>query len=548
MSEKAAFTLKGRNPDVLTSIANLSNDEVFTPPELANKMLDSLASAWAETNDGASIWENSSVTFLDPFTKSGVFLREITARLVKGLETQIPDLQTRVNHVLTKQVFGIAITQLTSLLARRSVYCSKWANGEHSIGTDFTDSQGNIWFERTEHTWAGGTTKELRADAAGNTVEVTIDGRCIYCRASRAEYDRGDEVESYAYAFIHGASVPSTWNSRIGDTMKFDVIIGNPPYQLSSGDTSDEPIYQLFVEQAMKTEPRFITMVTPSRWFSGGKNLDDYRKRMIADRRLREIWDFPDSKETFPGVEIKGGVSFFLWNRDHEGDCRFSTIQRGVVVSSIERDLREHKGVIVRDNFAATIIEKVQVKNEPVLASEVSSQTPFGIHTNFSNWKTTKSDGYIRLYKRGLEEAWVDPSYVTAHSEWIPNIKVLISKAYNGGDAVPHQVIGRPVITEANSVCTQTYIVARNCESQTEAENFAEYLKTRFVRFLVRQRKISQDNRPDTFAFVPSLDMSKRWTDEELYNRYNISADEQAYIASQVKLISSVPAEGDDDE
>ena len=142
MIEQASFALRGRNPDVLTCIANLSNDEVFTPPEFANRMLDTLAEAWAADNDGASIWADSSVRFLDPFTKSGVFLREIAKRLIAGLEAEIPDLQTRVDHILTQQVFGIGITRLTSLLARRSLYCSKHATGEHSVATGFSNDIG----------------------------------------------------------------------------------------------------------------------------------------------------------------------------------------------------------------------------------------------------------------------------------------------------------------------------------------------------------------------------------------------------------------------
>lgn len=137
MSEQVTFTLRGRNPDVLTCIANLSNDEVFTPPDFANRMLDKLAEAWAADHGGADLWADKTVRFLDPCTKSGVFLREITSRMTKGLEREIPNLEKRVNHILTKQVFGIGITHLTSLLARRSVYCSKHANGKHSIAKGF---------------------------------------------------------------------------------------------------------------------------------------------------------------------------------------------------------------------------------------------------------------------------------------------------------------------------------------------------------------------------------------------------------------------------
>ena len=215
MSAQASFTLRGRNPDVLTCIANLSNDEVFTPPELANRMLDTLAEAWAADHGGANLWADKTVRFLDPCTKSGVFLREITSRLTEGLANEIPDLHARVSHILTQQVFGIAITQITSLLARRSVYCSKHAQGKHSIAKSFSSDAGNIWFERLEHMW--------------------VDGRCAYCGASRTILDRGEELESHAYAFIHTDDIKTRMAELFGGDMQFDVIIGNPPYQLGDG-------------------------------------------------------------------------------------------------------------------------------------------------------------------------------------------------------------------------------------------------------------------------------------------------------------------------
>ncbi|HBN50714.1 MAG TPA: restriction endonuclease, partial [Thalassospira sp.] len=207
MSLQASFSLRGRNPDVLTCIANLSNDEVFTPPEFANRMLDTLAEAWAADHNGANLWADKSVKFLDPCTKSGVFLREITNRLTQGLATEISDLQERVDHILTKQVFGIGITHLTSLLARRSLYCSKHANGEHSVAKSFDTHAGNIWFERTNHDW--------------------FNGRCVFCKASQSSYDREDGMETHAYAFIHTTDIEARVVELFGDKMQFDVIIGN---------------------------------------------------------------------------------------------------------------------------------------------------------------------------------------------------------------------------------------------------------------------------------------------------------------------------------
>src|SRR2546422_3302372 len=261
MRGQASFSLRGRNPDVLTCIANLSNDEVFTPPELANRMLDTLAEAWAADNNGANIWTDSSVRFLDPCTKSGVVLREITSRLTKGLADEIPNLGDRVNHILTKQAFGIGITYLTSLLARRSIYCSKHAKGRHSVAKSFAIDDGNIWFERTEHTW--------------------VDGKCRYCGANQRDYDRGEALETHAYAFIHTDDIKTRMAELFGGDMQFDVIVGNPPYQLgqSGGEAVggfSRPIYHKVVQTGKMVDPRFVGMVTPSRWFACGRGVDEY--------------------------------------------------------------------------------------------------------------------------------------------------------------------------------------------------------------------------------------------------------------------------------
>jgi site-specific DNA-methyltransferase (adenine-specific) len=332
------------NPDVLSCLANLSNDEVFTPPGLANDILDLLP---------ASIWLNSNATFLDPVSKSGVFLREIAKRLDKGLETQIPDKQKRVNHIFTKQLFGIAITELTSLLSRRSVYCSKTANGKYSVCETFDNDQGNIFFKKTKHTWA--------------------DGKCTFCGASQEVYDRDDALETYAYNFIHTDTHEKIFN------MKFDVIVGNPPYQLSDGGAqkSASPIYQNFVEQAIKLNPRFLSMIIPARWYSGGKGLDEFRNKMLTDKRLKEIHDFPETSDCFPGINIRGGVCYFLWDNEHKGDCSITTHKGGLIGVPVKRPLLE-KGaeVFIRYNEAISILKKVR---EDVKPGKTDPLRPFQI-------------------------------------------------------------------------------------------------------------------------------------------------------------------------
>jgi site-specific DNA-methyltransferase (adenine-specific) len=323
MSTQASFTLRGRNPDVLTCIANLSNDEVFTPPEFASRMLDTLAEAWAKSHGGADIWANMNVTFLDPCTKSGVFLREITTRLTKGLEAQIPDLQNRIDHILTMQVFGIGITQLTSLLARRSLYCSKHAKGEHSITKRFDSDDGNIWFQQLKHTW--------------------VEAKCRYCGAPRMIFDRKAGQETHAYAFIHTNDIKTRITQLFGENMQFDVIIGNPPYQMAggAGGTSDSSIYHLFVEQAKRLEPRYMSMVVPSRWMAGGRGMDDFRAEMLSSKKLSEIVDFPVSKDVFPGVEVKGGICYFLWDKSHDGQSMVTTVRGDESLGPVSRDLGE---------------------------------------------------------------------------------------------------------------------------------------------------------------------------------------------------------------
>jgi site-specific DNA-methyltransferase (adenine-specific) len=381
MSTQAGFALRGRNPDVLTCIANLSNDEVFTPPEFANRMLDTLAEAWAADHKGADLWADKTVKFLDPFTKSGVFLREITSRFTKGLADEMPNLEERVDHILTKQVFGICITQLTSLLARRSVYCSKHAQGKHSIAKSFATDDGNIWFERTEHAW--------------------VADRCKYCGANKNTFDRGEGLETHAYAFIHADNV-KTWLAELfGGNMQFDVIIGNPPYQMTGGGggTNDSPIYHLFVRQAMRLEPRFLSMVIPSRWMAGGRGLGEFRAEFLSDRRVRTLVDYENAKDVFPTVGIGGGTCYFLWDREHPGLCECVYHRNDATIGPYPRTLDEFD-VFVRDKRSVDILHKVVAANERPFEELVSGDTPFGLATNFSGYErdVAPKNGQVRLY------------------------------------------------------------------------------------------------------------------------------------------------------
>jgi hypothetical protein len=516
MNDQANFTLRGRNPDVLTCIANLSNDEVFTPPQFANRMLDTLAEAWAANNGGADLWANGTVRFLDPCTKSGIFLREIASRLTKGLAVEISDLQERVDHILTKQVFGIGITYLTSLLARRSLYCSKHAKGEHSIATGFASDAGNVWFERMEHTW--------------------VHDRCKFCGASQKTLDRGEGLDTHAYAFIHAGDIKARILELFGGDMQFDVIIGNPPYQLDDGGygTSAAPIYQLFVEKALNLAPRYAVFVTPSRWMAGGKGLDKYRERMLSDKRMRSIVDYPKLYEAFPGVKIRGGISYFLWDREHNGPCTVETIWDGQPTGpAVARHLDVYD-ILVRRNEAVPILEKIQAKGEPTLDESVSSRKPFGLATNFrgklsaSGLKTP-----VKLFEN-QRSGWMERRAIPANPEWVDKWKVLMTAVQGTSAAIETKFLSKPIIAEPGTACTETYLVAGHFDSQTEAVNYAKYLRTRFVRFLVSLRKATQHATRDVYAFVPALSPTREWTDAKLFKRYGLTTTEIAFIESQV--------------
>lgn len=530
MTEQASFALRGRNPDVLTCIANLSNDEVFTPPEFANCMLDTLAEAWASRHDGADLWADRTVRFLDPCTKSGVFLREITSRLVQGLAAEMPDLQARVDHILTRQIFGIGITKLTSLLARRSVYCSKDANGPHSIARSFAHDAGNIWFERVEHTWA--------------------NGKCRFCGASQSALDRGEALETHAYAFIHTDDIKSRLGEMFGDNMQFDVIIGNPPYQLDDGGhgKSAAPIYHLFVEQAKKLEPRYLSLVIPSRWFSGGKGLDEFREAMLSDHRVRSIDDYLSAADVFPGVGLKGGVCYFLWERDNPGQCRVTTHFKDWPVSTTTRLLLE-KGadVFIRFNEGLSILKKVMAVESGTDVSLalpenkrfdqlVSSRKPFGLETKFKGKATRRPDDVL-VYQNG-GTGYTSRNDITANIELIDSWKVYIGRAAPGTgnrDTYPHRIISTPFIGEPDSISSETYLCIGPLDSKSAAESVLSYLCCRLTRLLILLHKPSQDTTRKVYTFVPTQDWTKPWTDADLYAKYGLNDDEIAFIEKIVR-------------
>ena len=492
------------NPDVLSCIANLSSDEVFTPPQLANQILDLLPE---------ELWSDKKATFLDPGCKSGVFLREIAKRLDKGLEKQIPDRQERLNHIFKHQLFGLAITELTALMSRRSLYCSKNANGKYSVCDAFGAPEGNIRFGRIEHAWE--------------------NGRCIYCGANEGNYDRGSELETHAYTFIHTENPEDIFN------MKFDVIVGNPPYQLSDGGfgRSASPIYHKFIQQAKKLNPRFLTMIIPSRWFGGGKGLDDFRTEMLNDHRIRKIVDFEDSSDVFPGVSVAGGISYFLWDRDYNGPCEIVNMENGVESVSIRR-LNEFS-TFIRQGQAVSIIRKLLSHKERRMNEQVSSYKPFGLRTYVKPQRT----GDITLYWQKGEGPYKRED-ISVGVELIDKWKVIASRsghehAGNPGNDGTKRVLAKTAVLPPGSVCTETYLVIGSYSTADEARNLLSYMKTRFFRFLMSLFMYSHGITKDTYVLIPILNMNERWTDDKLYKRYNLNQEEISFIESKIRPMAT---------
>jgi site-specific DNA-methyltransferase (adenine-specific) len=490
------------NPDVLNTLANLSSDEVFSSPELVNRMLDLLPK---------SIWSDKKIKFLDPFSKSGVFLREITKRLLKGLEKEIPILQDRIDYILKNQVYGIAITELTASISRRTLYCSKIANSKYSISNVFENQSGNILYERIEHKWS--------------------NGRCVYCFANEIEYSRDNKKENYAYKLIHTNKPEEIFN------MKFDVIVGNPPYQLSDGgaQSSAIPIYNKFVLQSIKLNPKYITMIIPSRWFSGGKGLDDFRGTILRDKSLVKLFDFPNSSDCFPGVQIEGGVCYFLWDRDNQNElCEINTLIDNKIVSSSKRRLLEKDNdILLRYNESVSIYNKVKNKTKKTYESIVSSRKPFGLPTFFEGNKDYKK-GMIKVYGN-KKVSYVKEQEIETNKNWIWKHKVLISKAYGMGSSSIKQVLNKPFISEPGSVCTETYLTIGPFQNIKQAQEHIDYIKTKFFRFLVLLRKSTQDGTKNVYKYVPLFEDKILNNDKELYNYFNLDKMEIDYIESTIK-------------
>ena len=283
-------------------------------------------------------------------------------------------------------------------------------------------------------------------------------------------------------------------------------------------------------------------MIIPARWYAGGKGLDEFRNTMLNDDRIRIIHDIPDANECFSGVQIKEGVMYFLWNRDNHGLCSvYSHNGSQIDGPSIRPLLEKGTDTFIRYNVAVRVLKKILSHNEPSFIDYVSSRMPFGIPNTYKGEKIKINSDDLSIYVSGNDAetkgtiAYVPRYMIEKGSEMISWHKVYISKAGSGSDSFPHPILTKPFYGAPNTVCNESYLVIGPFKNQNECNNVISYIYTRFFRFLVLQKKNSQNAAKGVYQFVPLQDFSHPWTDEMLYKKYGLSEEEIAFIESMIR-------------
>jgi site-specific DNA-methyltransferase (adenine-specific) len=540
--------------DILTLFEALSNYEVFTPPRIARDILDLLPE---------SVWTNPNLKFLDPCTKSGVFLRECFFRLESGLrgksihkaedgiEYDLNDFKQRTTHILKNMLYGISISELTGYTARRTLYGVMEANTDKQIEAieSFERSKNNDqWTEQEKWNFIGRNKfNEFFDHNMFMTPEYEgheHEGNVFFPRdeVQKLLLENGNyEIEDTYFPFIDDRTKHKKIKQIKGGKLKFDVIVGNPPYQISDGGAgaSAKPIYHQFVEQSLKLNPTYISFIIPSRWFTGGKGLNDFRQNMLKDRCISHLVDFPNAKDCFPGNSIGGGVCYFLRDKNHNGDCEITNVSGGNK-TTVVRALNQFD-VFIRHNQALPIIEKIKSKNEASLSSLVSSRNPFGYPTKVRG-DTNPTRNSLKLFSSSgesyVEKSSLEKNHTTANS-W----KVMISRITSEHAGEPDstgkfKVLSKINVLKPDEVCTDSYLIIGRFDDESSALNLANYLKTKLARFLLQQAVTSINLSSERFEFIPLLDFSQSWDDSTLYQKYSLTSEEITFIDSLIKDMS----------
>lgn len=538
--------------DILETITNVGNDEVFTPRKTCEMILDSLPE---------EVWHNPNYKWLNPASKNGIFEREIAIRLDRGLKNIIPDEETRRKHILQNMIYAIGQTKFTSYIARRTLYyCSDanrkcdgikaqdghYVNG-YAIGNGswFDDIEGNIKTPIAEHVF-------------------NKDNRCIYCKLPKtSKYMDSLQREQYAYEFIHHK--PEELLSFLQDLffkgdrkMKFDIIIGNPPYQLSDGgaQASARPIYQLFIQNAIALNPKYLSMIIPSRWMIGGKGLDSFRLEMINDKHFVCLHDYLNPKECFPNNDIKGGVCYFVWAKEHNGKTTIYTHSSNEISKST-RYLRDgNMDIFIRFEKLISIKNKVLSHKPNTIDSIVSARKPYGLEAetmlyakkyNLPDFSKKAIKGGYSILGLGEKQKrtwmYIGKNYpLPKVSPCLNKYKVFIAEAYGCGAL--GEMPSAPVVGTPGQLCTETFLEIGPFESSKEAENLIKYIKTKFFRCLVGIQKQTQHATQKVYRFVPLQNFSSNsdidWSlkieliDAQLFKKYELTPDEIEFINNNI--------------
>jgi len=356
--------------------------------------------------------------------------------------------------------------------------------------------------------------------------------------AVHAEY-YGDLIENLTQkpeSVINTLLSGKFWHFNNKKNMKIDAIIGNPPYQVMDGgaQASAKPVYQLFIQQAIKLSPKYISLITPSRWFAGGKGLDDFREAMLENKHFKAIHDYPNAAEIFSNIEIKGGVNYFLWDREYKGDCLIRTYENGECISALKRPLKEKNAdVFIRYNEAIPIFRKIQSLEEKSFSELISSAKPFGLRTYFKG-KKESFKGAVKIYVNG-GIGYVKKEEVLKNQQWIKEHKVIVPYAVGSGNSKTDKVT--PIYAEPNSCCTETYLVIGPFATKKQCENVMQYIETKFLHFCLTLKKNTQHSTKEFYQFVPQQNFDEAWTDEKLYKKYRLTPEEIAYIEKMVRPI-----------
>lgn len=482
--------------DIFEWIPNQKTNQIFTPKKVVKMMIDQL-----EEHD-PSLFTRTDSTFIDLYMKSGMYITEIVKKLFHNTRKHYNSKQECLKHILENQVYGLAPTPILQGITQAYIF--------------------------------------------GFDEENEIDRKNFVQHDLTPEAEQGNAKQKLQELF------------NLKENMKFDAVVGNPPYQENDGGgtgSSAIPIYHKFIKSAKTFNPNYLSMIIPARWFTGGRGLDEFRVEMLNDKRIREIHDFPNASDCFASVEIKGGVCYFLWDKDFNGKTKVFTYSNSKIISKSERFLLEKDAeTFIRHNEVIPILHKIQKLNEKSFVNIISANDPFGFDVRIEgSYKRIKPEykkedfkDAVKFYYNGWQReglGYIEEGNIRKNAEMIRDYKVLITKAWGVGDMSKDWV--QPILVEPKSCCTETYLVIGPFASKQEAENVIAYTQTKLFHLLVSLIKITQNAMKKVYSFVPLQDFTSNsdidWSksipeiDQQLYAKYQLTAEEIDFIERMIK-------------